>query len=320
MRIRMICPAPPNSLYGNRITAVRWAGILRALGHPIGIDRDWNGEPCDLLIALHAWRSSAAVLRFRRAHPDQPIVVALTGTDVYRDIHRYRRAQRALDAADRLVSLQPLARQELPEAIRGKVRVIHQSVPTTSRPLSPLPGAFAVCVVGHLRRVKDPLRAAYASRSLPADSKIQVIQFGGAIEDRYAKLARAEQDRNPRYQWRGEIPRAKLRRLLAGSQLMVLASRMEGGANVISEAAVDGVPVLASRIAGSIGLLGEDYPGYFPVGDTVALRTLMLRAEADPRFYRDLKSRCARLARLFHPERERTAWRRLLEELACSPP
>ena len=59
---------------------------------------------------------------------------------------------------------------------------------------------------------------------------------------------------------------------------------MEGGANVVSEALAAGVPVLCSRISGSIGLLGEDYSGYFEVGDTAGLTELMLKCEQDKSF------------------------------------
>ncbi|HYM12628.1 MAG TPA: hypothetical protein VEU62_17960, partial [Bryobacterales bacterium] len=109
MLIQMACPAPPRSLYGNRVTALRWARILRRLGHRVVITKTYDGEPCDLLVALHARRSARAALQFRRRHPAKPLIVVLTGTDVYRDIHRSRRAQQALDAATRLVTLQPLA-------------------------------------------------------------------------------------------------------------------------------------------------------------------------------------------------------------------
>ena len=87
---------------------------------------------------------------------------------------------------------------------------------------------------------------------------------------------------------------------------------MEGGANVISEAVVDGTPVIASRIPGSVGLLGDDYAGYFPVGDTESLMELLMRAESDATFYRLLRQQCASRARLFRPEEERQRWRLLL--------
>jgi glycosyltransferase involved in cell wall biosynthesis len=131
-----------------------------------------------------------------------------------------------------------------------------------------------------------------------------------------ARQATAEQVRNPRYRWLGPLSQARTRRLIARSRVLVLSSRMEGGANVISEAVVDGTPVIASRIPGSVGLLGDDYSGYFPVGDTQSLRELLVRAETDAGFYARLQQQCASLTPLFRPEEERERWRRLLDELA----
>ena len=89
----------------------------------------------------------------------------------------------------------------------------------------------------------------------------------------------------------------------------------EGGANVISEAAVAGLPILASRMDGNVGLLGADYPGYFPVGNTRALASLLRRIESDPSFVRQLTKAVSRRAALFKPARELAAWRRLLESM-----
>jgi glycosyltransferase involved in cell wall biosynthesis len=96
---------------------------------------------------------------------------------------------------------------------------------------------------------------------------------------------------------------------------MVLSSRMEGGANVISEALADEVPILASRIAGSVGILGAGYPGFFPTGDTAGLARLLQRAMTDPAFYARLKEWCVKLKPLVDPARERAAWASLLAEL-----
>lgn len=315
MRVSIVCPAPRGTLYGNRITALRWARVVRELGHRVAITTAYDGAPCDLLLALHAKRSAPAVFDFHERHPDRPIIVALTGTDLYRDIHRSRAAQRGLEIATRLVALQPLACEQLAPHLHDKMRVVYQSVDRTPGPAVRPYDKFRVCVLGHLRSVKDPFRAAMAARTLPVESRIQVVHAGAAMDERMARLARSEEQRNPRYRWLGEIPRAKARRLIAGSHLMVLSSRMEGGANVISEAIIDHTPVLASHIPGSIGLLGRDYPGFYPFGDTAALLSLLLRAETDRIFYRELSSRCAKLAPLFLPSRERVAWKRLLSEL-----
>jgi len=96
----------------------------------------------------------------------------------------------------------------------------------------------------------------------------------------------------------------------------VLSSRLEGGANVLSEAIVASVPVIASRISGTVGVLGANYPGYFTVGDTRELRRLMIRAEAEPDFLGLLRSQGDRLIKLFEPARERKAWEELLGEIA----
>ncbi len=117
-----------------------------------------------------------------------------------------------------------------------------------------------------------------AVAELPAASRIRVTHVGKAHDASWAKRAQAAMRSSPRYRWRGEVPHWKVRELYRRSRLMVLSSKMEGGANVISEAIIAGLPVIASAISGSIGLLGVDYPGYYPVGDTRALRTLLLRA------------------------------------------
>ena len=87
---------------------------------------------------------------------------------------------------------------------------------------------------------------------------------------------------------------------------------MEGGANVVCEALACSVPVLSTRIPGSIGILGENYPGYFPVGGTRALADLLQRAESDKEFYATLQARCKDLKPLVSPTRERRSWESLL--------
>lgn len=90
---------------------------------------------------------------------------------------------------------------------------------------------------------------------------------------------------------------------------------MEGGANSVSEAIAAGVPVVASRVPGNLGLLGENYPGYFPAGDAEALARLLFRAETDEQFLAQLKLAGQNLAGKFLPEQELGAWRKLLAEL-----
>lgn len=318
-RIELICPAPAGSLHGNRTTAERWARLLRSLGHRVSISETYEGERCDVLVALHARRSAEALFKYRCSNPDKPALLALTGTDLYYDIRRSPRAQQALEAATRLIVLQPLAVSELSPHLRAKARVIYQSAERTRPQAARNETYFDVCVAGHLRRVKDPFRTAYASRRLPSSSKIRVLHIGSAREPLMAETASREQERNERYHWLGALPRTRARRTIASSRVMVLSSKLEGGANVISEAVVDRVPVLASRIPGSVGLLGEDYPGYFPVSDTDALTELLVRSETDARFYGELKAWCSKLASGFSPASERKRWDSLIREVRSLP-
>jgi putative glycosyltransferase (TIGR04348 family) len=316
VRIQLITPAPLRLNNGNKITAVRWASILRKLGHQVKVAQRYDGARCDLLIALHARRSYPSIEEFHRLYRGLPLIVVLTGTDLYRDIRRDRNARRALELATRVVALQKMAFADLPKRLHGKTRIIYQSAkPSAARPSRIAGQSFEVCVVGHLRKEKDPLRAALAARRLPAESRIRVVHIGIALDERLEKRARAEVARNPRYRWIGERPHRKTREILARSHLAVITSRMEGSSNVLSEALASSVPVVASKIPGLMGTLGGKFPGYFPVGDTQRLAELLLKSERDGKFYRTLSRYCRRLSYLVRPQREVAAWRSLLREL-----
>ena len=268
------------------------------------------------MVAVHAWRSAASIERFKAEHPERPVILQLSGTDIYQYIDTDPvPTLRSMELADRLVALNDLAWRVVPKCLRPRLHVIHQSAAALAQPRQPSRRAVVVSVIGHLRDVKDPLRAAEAARLLPADSRIRIEQVGRAYTPEWAARARAEMATNPRYLWRSDVPAAAVRRLLARSHAMVISSLSEGGANVISEAAVAGVPVLASRIDGNLGLLGADYPGTFPVGDTKALARLLHRLEHEQHFVARLGKALARRAAQFRPAREIAAWRRLLAGL-----
>jgi len=317
MRIYLACPAPAGSRRGNRVTALRWARLLRGLGHRVTIGEHWAGAACDLMVALHARKSHPSMAAYRAAHPRRPLILCLTGTDLYHDLDTSAAARQSLEWADRVIVLHAKAAEDLPAALRDKVCVVRQSLPAPRRRPKKNERVFNVSVLGHLRDEKDPLRAALALRYVPASMPIRVTHAGRAMTRGWAERAYHIMQREPRYRWLGEVPRGRARRVLVRSHAMVMSSRMEGGANVVSEAIVLGVPVLASNIPGNVGLLGDDWPAYYPVGNTRALADLMVRTTSDPDFQRDLQHRLRLLAPLFHPDRERAAWRNLLSELSA---
>lgn len=311
MRIALVTPFPPAARNGNAHTAVRWRRFLRQAGHEVEMMREWDGRAADVLIALHARRSHAAIARFAAEHPQRPLLVMLTGTDLYRDIHCDGDARNSLVLASRLVVLQDQGVAELPPEYRAKTRVIYQSSPALKP--GPRPArTFDVCVAAHLREEKDPFLAARAAELLPGHSRIRVLHVGGPLQEGMEDRARALL--SPRWHWLGALPHGAARRRIARSHVLVVSSRMEGGANVICEAVAAGTPVLASHISGNVGMLGADYAGYFPVGDAAALAELLSRCETDPAFLALLRNQCAARAPLFTPQREAAAVRALIEE------
>jgi putative glycosyltransferase (TIGR04348 family) len=315
MKIALVTPAAAATRHGNWNTAARWARLLRQLGHEVAVGLSWNGQAADALMALHARRSHESVARFARAFPQRPLVLALTGTDLYQDIRTSAAARRSLKLATRLIVLQEQGLAAVPAAVRSKARVIYQSCRTVT-PRAPLKRSFEVVVSGHLRAEKDSFRCAAALRHLPPASRIAVTHMGGARDPAMEREALRWTARESRYRWLGSVPHAQALRTLARGRLMVISSRMEGGANVVSEALAHGVPVIASRISGNVGMLGRDYAGYYAPGNERALARLLWRAESDPDYYRLLKAQCRARRHLVSVSRERESLRRLLAEFA----
>jgi putative glycosyltransferase (TIGR04348 family) len=314
MRICIVTPAGPKLRNGNRVTAARWSHFQRQLGHEVMLDESWGGEEPDLMIALHARRSHPSIRRFTAAHPEHPLIVTLTGTDLYRDIRSDEAARESLELATALIVLQEKGPEELEPRHRAKARVVYQSAEPVKRQ-PPVQRYFDVCVIGHLRDEKDPFRAALAARLLPPTSRIRVTHTGRPYDEEFAERSRREASENPRYRWLGETPRWQARRVLARSRLLAQTSVMEGGANVVSEAIASGVSVIASDIPGNVGILGEDYPGYYPVGDEEALARLLCRVETDRAFYEKLEAACEARRHLVLPEREKAVLGRVVEEV-----
>lgn len=313
--ILVVTPTPPDSPNGNGVTAQRWADILRDLGHEVHVTQDYRAGDYDLLVALHAVKSAATVRAFHADHPAAPIVIALTGTDLYPDLHANGVDPAVLAIASRLAVLQSQGKYQVAPELRDRVRVIYQSMAPVP-PVPPDPDCFEVAFLAHLRPVKDPLLLAAAVRHLPSSSRIRVTHVGEGRDPALAGQAAAASAASGHYSWLGPLPRPQALRVLARSRLLAVTSVHEGGANVVTEALAFGVPVISTEIPGSTGLLGTDYPGYFRVGDPVDLARVLGAAEEDTDgFYRLLRQRCAELRYLADPARERDAWAALLAEL-----
>jgi len=313
-RIVIATPATAAQNNGNWRTAVRWRRMLARDYEVEIIDSTALQVPaCHLLLALHARRSAQVLRRFRQQQPRSALALVLTGTDVYRDIHEDAMAAGSVELADRLVVLQPDAINQLAPSLRPLATVIFQSAPTLV-PSERYRGRFDLVQVGHLRAEKDPFTPISALRLLPAASRVRLTQIGAALDQNHRDTMAVMLREEPRLAWTGMLTHARTRQRIKRAHLLVIASRMEGGAHVIAEAVCSGVPVIASRVGGNVGMLGEDYAGYFPVGDAAACASLMSRAESDKALFSLLAAQCDARRPLFGPEREAAALRRFVAE------
>ena len=332
----IVSPALAAANNGNWQTAARWQRFLAPVAD-VAIASAWDGAPVDALIALHARRSADSIARFSAAHAKAPVALVLTGTDLYRDLDFDASARHSLECASHVVVLQDEGLERLAPAARAKARSIVQSASRLIRD-DAAHGQVTFVAVGHLRDEKDPLTLMRAARlltafgteeataaiqvipAIPAIPAIRIVHIGGALDATLGEEAGRTMQACPNYRWLGNLPHAAARRWIARSQALVHMSRMEGGANVVIEAVRSGVPVLASRIDGNVGLLGAGYDGYFAVGDAGALAALMRRFIEDAGFAAHLAAQCALREPLFRPAAERRAVRALLGDLVVARP
>ena len=313
-RVCIVSPALAAANNGNWHTAARWQGFLAPFADVEVVAVGAEDGDADLLVALHARRSAETIARWRARRPDAPLLLVLTGTDLYRDLDVDADARHSLECASRIVVLQEAALARLDAASRAKAVVIVQSAAALRAGHSRRDAELVA--VGHLREEKDPATLLRAVRLLAADATPPTIaHVGAALDERLAAEARATAASCPAYRWLGALDHAAARRTIARAKALVHPSRMEGGANVVIEAVRSGVPVHASRIDGNVGLLGSGYDGYFAVGDAGALAALARRFLADDAFAGHLRDQCATREPLFRPAIERRAVRRVVGEL-----
>lgn len=320
-RVVVVTPRP-HVRGGNRVTALRWARHLRALGWSVRVcdaGAEPRGDPrfaADALVALNAWHSRAAIERHAQRFPKTPSIVVATGTDVYRaagsDDERRQAVERAFELASAVVVLQPLALHELSPAARAKAHVVHQSVALHGCRAEPRSDVFEALVLANVRAVKDPLLAARAARLVDPRVRLRVALAGELLEPELAAELADELRTNPRFLHLGALAHGAALSRLSRAGALVSTSLREGGPIAVVEAAALGVPVLATRVPGHVGLLGEDHPGLVPPGDREALARLLERCATDAAFRERLVRAGEPLARLSLPAAERAAIARLI--------
>ena len=323
-QVVIVTPALGDANNGNWQTAHRWAGFLagayrvRLAKHWPDADADADAARDQVMIALHARRSAASVAAWHSARGSAGLGLVLTGTDLYRDIEVDAAAQRSLALAREIVVLQEQGPKVLPLEVRDKARVIFQSA-ASRRELAKTSRHLRVLMVGHLRSEKSPETLFAVARLLADHDEILIDHIGAALEPDLGEQARATMAECRNYRWLGNLPHVQTRGCIQRAHLLVHCSRIEGGAHVVMEAVTSGTPVLASRIDGNVGMLGEDYAGYFAWNDADALANLLKSCREDQRrpqgLFRRIEEQARTRSALFAPEFERQEVRRLVKDL-----
>ena len=316
MTVCVASPYPLTELKGNAVTTHRIVEILREKGIPARGSHGFGDEPANVLISLHAVKGAKAVADYRASCPGGKVIVLITGTDIYQDLpNGSPEGDAALESADAVVVVFERAVQSLDARWREKAFVVPSSLDPLNVVANPVCPPFVISVVGHLRPVKQPFLTIEAVARHPEWRDVEVWQIGESLDEGCAAEARAWEQRDGRYRWWGGVPREESLALCARSSLTVNSSVLEGGANVVLEAMTMGVPVLASRIEGNLGLLGDDYLGYFEGAMDEALAAVI---SDRPRLLAWIGHSKGRLP-LFSREHEAACWLDLLSKLHYSP-
>jgi putative glycosyltransferase (TIGR04348 family) len=306
--IVIVSPAFSDANNGNWQTAKRWATLL-SKQYRTRIIKQWPDDAAqsdDILLALHARRSASSIAAWHAQYGSQGLVLALTGTDLYRDIHTDPEAQRSLELASRLIVLQSLGINELPQKYHAKTHVVLQST-TERKTLHKTAKHLRAVMVGHLRDEKFPQTLFAAALLLRAREDIFIEHIGAGLDEKLTQDAINTAAACAQYTWAGALKHPQTRGKMQRAHVLVHASKMEGGAHVVMEAVCSGTPVLASHIPGNVGMLGADYAGYFPVGNAQALADMLQRCKDEPLFLDHLKAQCTLRAPLFAAQAEQSA-------------
>ena len=311
MRICVASPYPLSDLKGNSVTTCRIVELLNELGYLARGSHGFDGDPTDVLISLHSHKGAPAVDEFQRQFPEGKVIVLITGTDLYDDLPQGR-GMTTLHQADAIAIPYREARGGVLQEFDDQIHVVPSSLVIPEIEAKPEPDQFLITIVGHLRPVKRSFLTVEAVAAHPEWENVTVRQLGEALDQESLKTACDWEEKDRRYQWLGALPREESLALCARSSLTVNSSLSEAAPNALLEAMTLGVPILSSKIEGNIGLLGEDYPGYFD-GDSLESKLAeIISGKHDLAAW--VAHAKARLA-IFSREKEKSAWIALLNSI-----
>ena len=312
MNILITSAYPLSSPKGNSITAKRIAKLLTQAGHSAQAINTDMPPPADAMIALHATKTLASSKRFKVHSPKGKLIIYLTGTDLYKEqANNNPEFKEALILADALVVGQRASLASIPSEFKSKSHFVPASVLLPSLKKVSAPPSPSLALIGHLRPVKNPFLMNLALEQLSAIT-LNAFTLGAALEPSMLAEAERWQQADSRFHWLNDIPYSEALSWIEQVDFTLNTSHSEGGSNAVAESIVLGTPVLASKIEGNVGMLGDDYLGYFEPNNANSLAKLIRRAITDHDFHEALLEQTLDLQQNFLPEKETAGWLKLL--------
>ena len=265
------------------------------------------------MIALHATKTLAASKRFKVHSPKGKLIIYLTGTDLYKEqANNNPEFHEALVLADILVVGQRASLASIPAEFLEKSHFVPASVLLPPlKNVSPPPSP-SLALTGHLRPVKNPFLMNLALKEL-TELKLDAFTLGAALDPNMLNDVEEWQQADSRFHWLDDVPYTEALSWIEQVDFTLNTSHNEGGSNAVAESIVLGTPVLASKIEGNVGMLGDDYLGYFEPNSASSLARLIRRATTDRSFHQKLLQQITSIQENFLPEKETAGWLKLLQ-------
>ncbi len=280
--IKIYSPSRDSAVTGNYVTSKRYAYHLQNLGYRVfvynGFEEKVNVEGVRCAFVLHAEKGSHVIKEL--AAKNVPVVLVLTGTDLYRDIistknSKKERCFRSIQLASAIVVLHENAVSDLLKVVsfpRERIFVVLQSVVDFKKRtfLFKKKNHYKILLLSNIRKEKGIIVAISGflefQKNIDARTKFTLDHIGGVLDQGYFKKITNLLEGVKSVSFLGSIEKDKLQTMLASYDLLLHSSFIEGGSLVIQEAQNAGLPIIASDISCHAALLGSAYVGLHSVG------------------------------------------------------
>ena len=316
MKFLILFPDNKKAVTGNLCSALQYQIILEDLGHTVELTNRYFKQDAEVLIAINADKNNSDIRKFNSDNPQSKIILILSGTDIYPEPSA--KAIDSMEVGNVLVVLQSHAKDQVPPLYRNKSTIIYQSIEKLSvdSERSKSDSEFKVVLISNIRSVKDPLIASRACRLISPASKLKITHVGYCLDEELGSELTRENKSNIRYEWVGGLSKLEAMTILSESDVLLITSQHEGAGRVVGEAIQLGVPIISTNNLGVVGILGDDYEGYYPVGDAKALSDILAKAEQDKSFLIRLNVHCQNRSSLFDIEEEKKNWEQLINDFS----